>query len=558
MFRPATIFRRLTPVNNVLIRSFGKPSTAVGLDLSKHGINVRAGVKVFRNLDYDAINQHELADGNTVTSTGCVAVDTGKFTGRSPKDKYFVDQKPSTDNIWWGKVNKKMKMETYKKLNKVVLDHFNNKVEKIYVFDGYCGTNPATRKKVRFISEIAWQHHFVTNMFIRPKDSSEIDNFVPDFTIINGCRVTYPDYKAEGMNSENFVSFNIEDNTAIIGGTYYGGEMKKGIFSMMHYWMPLKGIMSMHCSANIGAKGDTALYFGLSGTGKTTLSADPHRKLIGDDEHGWDNDGTFNFEGGCYAKTINLTKENEPEIWGAIKKDALLENVTMDPATKVVDFFNTKKTENGRVSYPIFHIPSHEPSGKGGHPNAIFFLTCDAYGVLPPISILSPGQAMYHFLSGYTAKVAGTERGITEPEATFSSCFGSAFLTLHPTKYADLFQKLLEKHGTQVYLVNTGWSGGAYGVGKRMSIKVTRSCINAALDGSIKNAPTVVDPRFGFKVPTALHGVATEVLNPRNTWADKSAYDAVANKLVGMFQKNFVEFVQPGVTDYTPFGPKTM
>jgi len=556
MFRTATVFRRCNPI--VLRRCFAKPSEAVGLDLSKHGINVRAGVKVFRNLDYDTIYQHEVADGSVVTNTGCLAVDTGKFTGRSPKDKYFVDQKPSTDNIWWGKVNKKMKTETYRKLQKVVLDHFNSKAEKIYVFDGYCGTNAATRKKVRFISEIAWQHHFVTNMFIRPKDSSEIDNFVPDFTIINGCRVTYPDYKAEGMNSENFVTFNVEENTAIIGGTYYGGEMKKGIFSMMHYWMPLKGIMSMHCSANIGAKGDTALYFGLSGTGKTTLSADPNRKLIGDDEHGWDADGTFNFEGGCYAKTINLTKENEPEIWGAIKKDALLENVAVDPNTKAIDYFNTKKTENGRVSYPIFHIPSHEPSGKGGHPNAIFFLTCDAYGVLPPISILSPGQAMYHFLSGYTAKVAGTERGVTEPEATFSSCFGSAFLTLHPTKYADLFQKLLEKHGTQVYLVNTGWSGGAYGTGKRMSIKVTRACINAALDGSIKNTTTRVDERFGFKVPTSLNGVPTEVLNPRNTWADKGAYDNIANKLVDMFQKNFVDFVQPGVTDYSPFGPKKL
>jgi len=358
------------------------------------------------------------------------------------------------------------------------------------------------------------------------------------------------------MNSENFVAFNIEDKMAVIGGTYYGGEMKKGIFAMMNYWLPLKGIMTMHCSANVGPDGETALYFGLSGTGKTTLSTDPDRQLIGDDEHGWDANGVFNLEGGCYAKTINLAEESEPEIFRAIRRDALLENVAVDPDSRVVDFTNTEKTENGRVSYPIDHIPNFQPESVGTHPKSIFFLTCDAFGVLPPVSKLTPEQAMYHFLSGYTAKVAGTERGVKEPEATFSACFGSPFLTLHPTRYADLLRQKLSEHGTQVYLVNTGWTGGAYGVGKRMSIKATRACINSVLDGSIASAPMRTDERFGFEVPTQLPGVPSEVLNPADAWEDKQAYAQTANKLVGMFQSNFKDFVQPGMTDYTAFGPK--
>jgi len=334
--------------------------------------------------------------------------------------------------------------------------------------------------------------------------------------------------------------------------------MKKGIFSMMNYWLPLEGTMPMHCSANIGIeKGDTALYFGLSGTGKTTLSADPRRKLIGDDEHGWDDHGIFNFEGGCYAKTINLKEETEPDIFRAIKRDALLENVFVDPTTKEVDYFNVSKTENGRVSYPIHHINNFQPDSLGSHPDNIFFLTCDAFGVLPPVSELSQGQAMYHFLSGYTAKVAGTERGVTEPTATFSACFGQAFLTLHPTKYADLLLQKLQNHKTKVYLINTGWSGGAHGVGKRMSISTTRACINAVLDGSINNAEMRVDERFGFKVPKSLAGVPdNKLLNPIDTWADKAAYNATADKLVGMFKENFAQYVQPGMTDYTEFGPK--
>lgn len=409
---------------------------------------------------------------------------------------------------------------------------------------------------MRFISEIPWQHHFVTNMFIRPTSPEELEDFEPDFTIINAAAVSNPDWQADGLNSEVFVGFDIENKLAIIGGTYYGGEMKKGIFSMMNYWLPLQGTMSMHCSANVGKAGDTALYFGLSGTGKTTLSTDPDRQLIGDDEHGWDDHGVFNFEGGCYAKTVDLSEATEPEIFRAIRRDALLENVVIDPETKVVDFHDISKTENGRVSYPIYHIPNFKPDTMGGHPKVVFFLTCDAFGVLPPISKLSPEQAMYHFLSGYTAKVAGTELGVTEPTATFSACFGAAFMVLHPTKYADLLKKKLEEHGTQVYLVNTGWSGGAYGVGKRMSIKATRACINSVLDGSIAQAQLRTDARFGFEVPLALPGVPSAALNPEELWADKKEFQATADKLSEMFKSNYKKFVQPGMTDYTAYGPK--
>mmetsp|Transcript_11936 Transcript_11936/g.18045 ORF Transcript_11936/g.18045 Transcript_11936/m.18045 type:complete len:554 (+) Transcript_11936:78-1739(+) len=553
MFRSLSRVHRSTPF---LARGFAAPSSAGGLDLSVLGITPQPNTKIFRNLGYDDIYDHEVASGLTVVKNGTVSVDTGKFTGRSPKDKYIVESKPSSDNIWWGPVNRPMKPEVYKRLHKEVTSHFSNNAKNIYVFDGYCGANPASRKKVRFVTEIAWQHHFVTNMFIRPKTAEEIEGFEPDFTIINGCNVTNKNWKEDGLNSEVFVTFNVEDRTALIGGTFYGGEMKKGIFSMMHYWLPLSGIMSMHCSANIGKDGDTALYFGLSGTGKTTLSADPNRNLIGDDEHGWDDHGVFNFEGGCYAKTINLSEATEPEIFHAIRRDALLENVHVDPNTKEVDFFNVEKTQNGRVSYPIHHIPNYQESSLGSHPKAIFFLTCDAFGVLPPVSKLSASQAMYHFLSGYTAKVAGTERGVTEPEATFSACFGAAFLTLHPTKYADLLQEKLKTHGTHVFLINTGWSGGAYGEGERMSIKVTRAAIDAVLNGSIHEAPMRTDDRFGFEVPTELPGVPSKLLNPRETWADTSKYDATADKLVGMFKKNYEKFVDPNMTDYSPYGPK--
>ncbi|DBA01860.1 TPA: hypothetical protein N0F65_006008 [Lagenidium giganteum] len=534
---------------------FGTNARAAALGLDKFGIT-NANTKVFQNLSYDEIAKHEdkNKEGEWVKN-GTYTVDTGKFTGRSPKDKYIVDQAPSSKNIWWGDINQPIKPEIFDELYKKVTGHYS-KADKVYVFDGYCGANKHSRKKVRIITELAWQHHFVTNMFIRPETREEIENFKPDFTIVNACKVTNEDYKKMGLNSDVFVAFNIEKNVAVIGGTWYGGEMKKGIFSMMNYWLPLEGIMAMHCSANKGKKGDTALFFGLSGTGKTTLSADPHRWLIGDDEHGWDDKGIFNFEGGCYAKTINLSAENEPDIYNAIKRDALLENTWVHPETKEPDFYNTSKTENGRVSYPIFHIPNHEPTSSGGHPDNIVFLTCDAYGVLPPVSKLSDGQAMYHFLSGYTAKVAGTERGVTEPTATFSACFGAAFLPLHPTKYADLLQKKLQKHKTSVYLVNTGWTGGGYGVGNRMSIKNTRACIDAILDGSIKKSEFAKDPIFGFEVPKTLGAVPQNVLNPREAWDDKKAYDATAQKLAKMFQKNFAKYVSKDHTDYSPFGPK--
>ncbi|EEY56657.1 phosphoenolpyruvate carboxykinase [Phytophthora infestans T30-4] len=536
------------------LRTFAN-ATAASLGIDKFGVT-NAKTQVHRNLSYDEIAVHEEKNGEGhFVKNGTYTIDTGKFTGRSPKDKFIVDQAPSSKNIWWGDINQPVSPEVFDELYETVSEHYGQ-AEKVYVFDGYAGANPASRKKVRFITELAWQHHFVTNMFLRPQTKEEIADFKPDFTIVNACKVTNKNYKKHGLNSEVFVAFNIEKDVAVIGGTWYGGEMKKGIFSMMNYWLPLDGIMAMHCSANKGKNGDTALFFGLSGTGKTTLSADPHRYLIGDDEHGWDDEGIFNFEGGCYAKTINLSAENEPDIYNAIKRDALLENTYVDAETKEPDFYNTSKTENGRVSYPIYHIPNHEPTSSGGHPNNIVFLTCDAYGVLPPVSKLSDGQAMYHFLSGYTAKVAGTERGVTEPTATFSACFGAAFLPLHPTKYADLLQKKLQKHNTSVYLVNTGWTSGGYGVGKRMSIKDTRACIDAILDGSIKNSEFLEDPNFGFSVPKKLGEIPENVLNPREAWSDKEAYDVTAKKLAGMFQENFKKYVSPGVTDYSKFGPK--
>ena len=392
-------------------------------------------------------------------------------------------------------------------------------------------------------------------MFIRPKTREELNNFEPDFTIINACSKTNEEWKKHNLNSDVAIAFNIEKRVAVILGTWYGGENKKGIFSLMNYWLPLDGIMSMHCSANVGKEGDTALFFGLSGTGKTTLSADPNRKLIGDDEHGWDDDGIFNFEGGCYAKTINLSEENEPDIYRAIKRDALLENVYQNE-DGTPDYFNTSITENGRVSYPIYHIDNwHEPQ-MGDHPKNIIFLTCDAFGVLPPVSKLSSGNAMYHFLSGYTAKVAGTERGITEPQATFSACFGAAFLTLHPTKYAELLKEKLELHDSTAFLVNTGWTGGAYGVGERMSIKQTRACINSILDGSIHKQEMRKDTLFNFEVPIELDGVPKNVCNPRKAWEDKELYDKQSIELAKMFRDNYLQYTGEGIPDYTEFGPQ--
>ena len=507
-----------------------------------------------RNVDVDTlINDAVEKEGAKVSSTGALMIDTGIFTGRSPKDKFFVNQDPSNKYIAWGDINHKVSKEVYEDLLKNSKKQLSNK--DIYVTDVYCGASLDSRKSVRFITEVAWQAHFIQNMFILPKTKEELDNFKPDFTIYNSCKTVDMAYASHGLHSEVYVIFNIEDNVAIIGGTWYAGEMKKGVFSMMNYWLPLEGKLSMHCSANIGKNGDTALFFGLSGTGKTTLSTDPKRALIGDDEHGWDDKGIFNFEGGCYAKVINLDKNSEPEIFDAIKKGAILENVVAD-ANGVVDYTDGSKTENTRVSYPLEHIPNHTPDMRGNHPTNIIFLCADAFGVLPPVAKLDKQQAMYYFLSGYTAKVAGTERGITEPVATFSSCFGEAFLPLNPTVYAELLGRKIDQHKVNVYLVNTGWTGGAYGTGSRMSIKNTRACINAILDGSINESEFEILPVFNLKIPKTLKGVDTEVLNPRNTWKDKESYDETKRKLASMYIKNFKKYLTlESEFDFTAAGP---
>lgn len=476
-----------------------------------------------------------------LTELGAINVMTGKFTGRSPKDKYIVKDNVTEDTVWWTseKVkndNKPISQHVWSDLKKTVLEELSHK--KIFVIDAFCGANEDTRLKVRFIVEVAWQAHFVKNMFIRPTEE-ELENFgEPDFVVLNGSKTSNPNWKEQGLNSENFVVFNLTEKMQIIGGTWYGGEMKKGMFSMMNYYLPLRGIASMHCSANVGKDGDTAIFFGLSGTGKTTLSTDANRQLIGDDEHGWDNEGVFNFEGGCYAKTINLDKDSEPEIYAAIKKDALLENVTVDANGKI-DFSDNSVTENTRVSYPIYHIKNIvKPVSKAGPAKKVIFLSADAFGTLPPVSKLTPAQTKYHFLSGFTAKLAGTEIGVTEPIPTFSACFGAAFLSLHPTKYGEELVKKMEANGTEAYLVNTGWNGS----GKRISIKDTRGIINAILNGSIEKAETKVIPIFNLEVPTSLPGVDTSILDPRDTYTDASEWTKKATKLAGLFIKNFDKY----------------
>ncbi|MEA3362588.1 MAG: phosphoenolpyruvate carboxykinase (ATP) [Thermodesulfobacteriota bacterium] len=523
-------------------------------DVTAAGLGLKSVGKVYHNLGYDELFEHETKNNEgALSANGTMMVDTGKFTGRSPKDKYFVKQDPSQGNIAWGNINQPVSEAIFDELHAEVIDYLSGK--DIYVADGFTGANPQTTRKIRFVTEIAWQSHFIKNMFIRP-DEAQLDGFTPDFTVYNAASISNKNWEKHGLNSEVFVIFNIEKNVAIIGGSWYGGEMKKGIFTMMNYWMPLEKILSMHCSANVGKDGDVCLFFGLSGTGKTTLSTDAKRKLIGDDEHGWDADGIFNFEGGCYAKTIDLSPESEPEIFNAIKRDALLENVVYNE-DGIIDYTDSSKTENTRVSYPIEHIENHEPTLRAGHPENIIFLTCDAFGVLPPVSKLSKEQAMYYFLSGYTAKVAGTERGITEPVAAFSACFGEAFLPLHPTAYAKLLGEKMDKYNVNAYLVNTGWAGGGYGVGKRMSIKATRACINAILDGSIKNCEFEQTRFFKLNIPKELAGVETQLLNPRNAWPDKDNFDQTANKLAGMFVDNFKKYISDNDDfDFTQAGPK--
>ena len=513
--------------------------------LEKYGIT--GTTEVVYNPSYEVLFEEETKENLTgfdkgqTTELGAVNVMTGIYTGRSPKDKFIVMDENSKDTVWWTSEeykndNKPASQEAWVAVKDIAKKELSGK--KLYVVDGFCGANKDTRMAVRFIMEVAWQAHFVTNMFIRPT-AEELEDFEPDFIVYNASKAKVENYKELGLNSETAVVFNVTSREQVIINTWYGGEMKKGMFSMMNYFLPLKGIASMHCSANCDKNGEnTAIFFGLSGTGKTTLSTDPKRLLIGDDEHGWDDNGVFNFEGGCYAKVINLDKDSEPDIYNAIRRDALLENVTVDENGKI-DFTDKSTTENTRVSYPIYHIEnivrpiSHAPAAK-----QVIFLSADAFGVLPPVSILTPEQTKYYFLSGFTAKLAGTERGITEPTPTFSACFGQAFLELHPTKYAEELVKKMEKSGAKAYLVNTGWNG----TGKRISIKDTRGIIDAILDGSINNAPTKKIPMFDFEVPTSLPGVDPNILDPRDTYTEASQWEEKAKDLAGRFIKNFAKY----------------
>lgn len=527
-----------------------KNNERIKSDLNSYGINNID--EIVYNPSYDELFKEETR--NTLdgfekaqkTELGALNVMTGRFTGRSPKDKYIVYDDFTKENVWWSDQakssdNKPIDREVWKKMYQIGTDELSGK--RLFVIDGYAGANENTRMKVRFIVEVAWQAHFVRNMFIRPSEE-ELENFEPDFIVLNASKAVNNDWQnmkqsnGKPLNSEVFVAFNLEEGKAVIGGTWYGGEMKKGIFSIMNYYLPLKGIAAMHCSANVGKDGDTAIFFGLSGTGKTTLSTDPKRALIGDDEHGWDDEGIFNFEGGCYAKTIHLDKDSEPDIYNAIRRDALLENVTVDENGKI-DFNDGSTTQNTRVSYPIYHIDNIvTPVSKAGPAKKVIFLTADAFGVMPPVSKLSKEQTEYHFLSGFTAKLAGTELGVTTPQPTFSACFGAAFLLLHPTKYGMELVKRMEQNGAEAYLVNTGWNG----TGKRISIKNTRRIIDAILDGSIENAETKTIPIFNLEVPTSLPGVDSDILDPRDTYANAGEWDKKAKDLAELFIKNFEQY----------------
>ena len=515
------------------------------IDLTKYGIT---GTKeIVYNPSFEFLYEEEMKpelegyDKGQLTELGAVNVMTGIYTGRSPKDKYIVMDENSKDTVWWTTPeypndNHPISEDVWAELKKLAQEELSGK--KLYVMDAFCGANPDTRMAVRFIMEVAWQAHFVKNMFIRPTED-ELKDFEPNFVVYTASKAKVDAYKELGLNSETAVAFNVSSREQVILNTWYGGEMKKGMFSMMNYYLPLKGIAAMHCSANTDMNCEnTAIFFGLSGTGKTTLSTDPKRLLIGDDEHGWDDEGVFNLEGGCYAKVINLDKESEPDIYNAIRRDALLENVTVDAEGKI-DFADKSVTENTRVSYPIYHINKIvRPYSQGPAAKQVIFLSADAFGVLPPVSILDPEQTKYYFLSGFTAKLAGTERGITEPTPTFSACFGQAFLELHPTKYAEELVKKMQKSGAKAYLVNTGWNG----TGKRISIRDTRGIIDAILDGSIDKVPTKKIPYFNFEVPTVLNGVDTGILDPRDTYADPSVWDEKAKDLAGRFIKNFKKY----------------
>ena len=518
---------------------------AIVNSLDKLGIkNIK---ELIYNPSYEQLFEEEMKPGlegfekGQLTELDAVNVMTGIFTGRSPKDKFIVKDDITKDTMWWNSPespndNKPTTLEVWKDLKNTVTDQLSGK--KLFVMDTYSGANDDTRLKVRFIMEVAWQAHFVKNMFIRPTEEELANYGEPDFVVLNGSKTENKKWKEHGLNSEVFTVFNLTEKMQVIGGSWYGGEMKKGMFAMMNYYLPLKGMAAMHCSANVGKDGKTAIFFGLSGTGKTTLSTDPHRQLIGDDEHGWDDNGVFNFEGGCYAKTINLDKEAEPDIYNAIRRDALLENVTVDKNGKI-DFTDVSVTQNTRVSYPIYHIENIvRPRSSAGHANKVIFLTADAFGVMPPVAKLTKAQTKYHFLSGFTAKLAGTERGITSPQPTFSACFGAAFLSLHPTKYGEELVRKMEAHGAEAYLVNTGWNG----TGKRISIHDTRAIIDRILDGSIEKAKTKNLPIFNLEIPLELEGVDTNILDPRDTYSDVEEWNKKAVELAGLFKENFEKY----------------
>jgi len=509
-----------------------------------------------RNLSYDEMREEVLARGEgrvLEKENDTILVDTGTFTGRCPKDRYIVDAGAAHDNVDWGAVNIPLAQSSFDTVFNLHQTRIAS-MEKFYVFDGFVGASPASRRAVRVVTELAWHHHFCTNMFVRAKPEELVD-FKPDLTIVN-TRAVIENWKELGLRSETCVALDLNRGLGVVTGTEYSGEMKKGAFSAMNYYLPLQGIMSMHSSATVGPDGDTAIFFGLSGTGKTTLSADPTRFLIGDDEHGWDEEGVFNLEGGCYAKMIDLNPVKEPLIHAAIRRDAILENVVITPDGRC-DYMDGSRTENTRGSYPTWHIPNHEPTGKAGHAKNVIFLACDAFGVLPPVSKLTTKQALYHLVSGYTAKVAGTEQGVTEPTATFSTCFGGAFMPLPPRKYAELFQKKIEEHGTTVYLVNTGWSGGAYGVGKRMDIVATRAIVNGILTGEILESEwTSPDKYFQLSSPKTLPGVDSKVLDPSLAWEDKAAFEATCDKLSKMYSSNFGKYQSdPFMAELADHGP---
>ncbi len=520
--------------------------------LSEHGLNPTKDVRW--NLSVPALYQEAISRGEGVLGIGgALITDTGHHTGRSPNDKFVVKEPSSEDKVWWGKVNRPMEEAVYNALRAKVIDHLNGR--ELFVRDCWAGADPKNRLAVRVINEHAWHNLFTSNMFIDAAPG-ELGSFSPEFTVIHA-----PDYQADpdvdGTNSATFILVNFGAREVLIGGTQYAGEIKKSVFSVMNYMLPDRGVMPMHSSINVGNDGDSAIFFGLSGTGKTTLSADPNRTLVGDDEHGWSDDGVFNFEGGCYAKVIKLSAEAEPEIYATTHMfGTILENVVFDEATGALDLDDETKTENTRASYPLNFIPNASATGTAGQPKNVVMLTADAFGVLPPIAKLTPEQAMYHFLSGYTARVAGTERGVTEPEATFSACFGAPFMPRHPSVYAALLGKALEKHNCTCWLVNTGWTGGSYGTGERMPIKHTRALLGAALDGDLVNTPTFVDPVFGFHVPESCEGVPAKILNPRETWADKDAYDATATKLIEMFVKNFGQFEEHVTNEVIAAAPR--